>query len=156
MTAARLRIRATDGTWLLLRAAPLSPSAQLGDHAVAVTVEPASPGERRPLLMRAYRLTAREREVAGLVTAGLPTSQIAASLFITSNTVGDHLKAIFAKVGVRNRHQLTDMLSGHLRAEDVAGSKASSHCVVQTPHTRVVETTDCRPTSAAGILLGAT
>jgi DNA-binding CsgD family transcriptional regulator len=53
-----------------------------------------------PLLMRARGLTRREREVARLVIDGLSTEDMAAALFISVNTIRDHLKAIFGKVGV--------------------------------------------------------
>jgi len=112
-TTARLRIRASDGTWLVLHAAPLSDSAALGTGAVAITIEPAAPAELRSLLMRAYRLSGREREVAGLVLGGLPNPEVAGLLFITRNTVTDHLKAIYAKVRVSNRGDLGAVLSGH-------------------------------------------
>jgi DNA-binding CsgD family transcriptional regulator len=55
-------------------------------------------------------LTAREREVTGLVAGGLPTTAIAARLYMSSWTVQDHLKAIFAKVGVATRGELVARL----------------------------------------------
>lgn len=111
-TAARLRIRSSDGTWLVLHAAPLSDSAALGAGAVAVTIEAAPPTDLRPLLMRAYRLSPREREVAGLVLAGLPNPDVAAALYISRHTVTDHLKTIYAKAAVTNRGDLAAALSG--------------------------------------------
>jgi DNA-binding CsgD family transcriptional regulator len=108
----RLRIRATDGTWLLLRATTLSESAALGHGAVAVTIEPARRGDLQHLVMRAHQLTEREREVAALVVNGLTNPDIAEALFITRYTVADHLKAIYAKVGVSSRGALALALSG--------------------------------------------
>ena len=55
-------------------------------------------------------LTAREREVTRLVAGGLPTTAIAARLYMSSWTVQDHLKAIFAKVGVATRGELVARL----------------------------------------------
>ena len=62
------------------------------------------------LLLAAYGLTAREREICREVIAGYSTVDIAGRLFISSNTVQDHLKSIFAKVGVRSRGELVARL----------------------------------------------
>jgi DNA-binding CsgD family transcriptional regulator len=48
-------------------------------------------------------LTAREREVLGLVAEGKSNRQIAAELFISSNTAGVHVSRILAKLRVANR-----------------------------------------------------
>jgi len=48
-------------------------------------------------------LTRREREVLELLAQGLTNKEIAAVLFITTNTVKRHLKAIFAKLDVHTR-----------------------------------------------------
>ncbi|MBN1231682.1 MAG: response regulator [Anaerolineales bacterium] len=48
-------------------------------------------------------LTEREIEVLELVVAGLGNKEIAAKLFISTNTVKRHLKSIFAKLGVNSR-----------------------------------------------------
>jgi DNA-binding NarL/FixJ family response regulator len=48
-------------------------------------------------------LTAREREVVGLLARGLTNKEIAAELFITTNTVKRHLKSIFEKLDVHTR-----------------------------------------------------
>lgn len=108
----QLRIRADDGTWLLLRAARLSGGSALGDGAIAVTIEPACQADLRPLLMRAHKLSAREREVAALAAKGLTNVELASALFITRHTVADHLKAIYDKLGVNSRGELTSVLGG--------------------------------------------
>jgi DNA-binding CsgD family transcriptional regulator len=59
------------------------------------------------LVCRAHALTPRESEIIALVLAGLRTRTIAERLCISVNTLQDHLKAIFDKVGVRSRHELT-------------------------------------------------
>lgn len=100
------RIRDARGGWLLLRASRL-----IGDDTeTAVTFEAATGEQLLGLLLRAYGLTARERDVCDEVIAGHPTGSIAARLHISANTVQDHLKSVFAKVGVRSRGELVARL----------------------------------------------
>jgi DNA-binding CsgD family transcriptional regulator len=73
---------------------------------VAVIAEPAPPGRIAPLLMAAYGLTEREQEVTRLVLRGESTAGIAARLVVSPHTVQQHLKAVFAKTGVRSRRDL--------------------------------------------------
>jgi DNA-binding NarL/FixJ family response regulator len=51
-------------------------------------------------------LTAREREVIGLVGKGLKNQAIAQRLYISEATVRHHLTSIFAKLGVADRFEL--------------------------------------------------
>jgi non-specific serine/threonine protein kinase len=51
-------------------------------------------------------LTAREREVAALVTQGLSNSAIAAELFVTIRTVEAHITHILRKLGYSSRAQI--------------------------------------------------
>lgn len=52
-------------------------------------------------------LTDREREVIELACQGATNRQIAESLVVTENTVKVHLRNIYRKLDVQNRHQLT-------------------------------------------------
>jgi DNA-binding CsgD family transcriptional regulator len=77
---------------------------------VAVVIDAALSSDLAQLLMLSHGLTYRERQVLQRVIAGEPSAEIAAQLHISANTVQDHLKAIFAKVGVRSRGQLVAQL----------------------------------------------
>lgn len=50
-------------------------------------------------------LTKREYEVLALVAQGFTNRQIATALFISENTVQNHLRSIFDKLGVTSRIQ---------------------------------------------------
>jgi len=57
-------------------------------------------------------LTEREREVLDLLARGLTNKEIAEKLFITTNTVKRHLKAIFEKLKVHTRSAATAKVTG--------------------------------------------
>src|SRR5262249_24979606 len=99
---ARVVERAIDGKWVVIEAARLE-----GDDEgkTVVTFRRAAPRETFELLCRAYRLTQRERDVAGAVLAGLDTHRVTERLCISRHTVQDHLKSIFGKVGVPSRRE---------------------------------------------------
>lgn len=59
-----------------------------------------------------YPLTPREAEVAGLVLRGYSNRRIADHLVLAESTVEDHLKRIFAKLGVRSRSSLSSKILG--------------------------------------------
>jgi DNA-binding CsgD family transcriptional regulator len=100
----RSRVRTAAGHWLVVHATRLTGAN--GPGRIAVIIEPAQPAEIAPVILQAYDLSVREREVTQQVIRGLSTSEIAERLFISSNTVQDHLKAIFEKVGVSSRREL--------------------------------------------------
>jgi DNA-binding NarL/FixJ family response regulator len=81
--------------------------AGLGEgHTTAVVIEPAQPAELAPIILLAHGLTKREGEVAQRALHGRANKQIASELHIAEHTVEDHLKAVFAKVGVGSRGEL--------------------------------------------------
>ena len=94
------RIRTAEGGWLSARAAPAG-------GGVVITLDEARPPEIASLLAAGYGLTRREQDVVRLVLLGADTAAIGSRLFLSPWTVQDHLKSIFAKVGVTNRCELT-------------------------------------------------
>ncbi|NUS42109.1 MAG: helix-turn-helix transcriptional regulator, partial [Mycobacteriaceae bacterium] len=99
-----VRVLSRTGTWVVLHGACLNST---GGRRIAIIIEPADPGRLYPLLMSAYGLTEREKDVTRLVLQGASTSQIAADLVLSAHTVQQHLKSIFDKTGVRSRRDLT-------------------------------------------------
>ena len=97
------RVLSRGGRWVVLHGAPLMSE---GERRVAVIVEPAHPARIYPLLMAAYGLTERERDVTRLILQGGSTAQIAHELVVSTHTVQQHLKSIFDKTGVRSRRDL--------------------------------------------------
>jgi DNA-binding CsgD family transcriptional regulator len=105
----RLTTRSRSGQWLHLHAAQAEPGSG-GFGETIIVIEPVGPRELAWLQTAAYGLTAREREVVELVVRGASTRQIAERLFITEDTVQDHLSHVFDKVGVRGRRALVKQL----------------------------------------------
>lgn len=99
----RARVRAPDGSWLVVHAAALR--GQAAGHR-AIMIEPVAPRELAAVIVRAYALSPRERQVAELVLRGMSTKEIGVALELSTHTVTDYLKALFEKVGVHSRGEL--------------------------------------------------
>ena len=103
------RVRLASGLWLSVHAAGLHSDGP--DPAmVAVTLAPAAAAELEPLRLALHGLTPREREVAGLLTRGASNEEIAQALWISRHTVKDHVKAVYAKLKVASRAELSAKL----------------------------------------------
>jgi DNA-binding CsgD family transcriptional regulator len=100
----RIRLRTASGRWLVLHASRLRTTGAEGQ--MAVIFEEARSSEIAPLIVDAYGLTRREGQITQLVLRGLSTAEVSEELHITPNTVRDHFKSIFDKVGVRSRREL--------------------------------------------------
>jgi len=106
---ARLRLRDERGRWIVLHASALSgPGAH--DQSVAVVIEGAKSAEVAPIIIDAYSLTPREREVLAAIARGASTAEIAAELFLSNHTVRDYVKTVFEKLGVSSRGELVARL----------------------------------------------
>jgi DNA-binding NarL/FixJ family response regulator len=55
-------------------------------------------------------LSAREKQILGLVVMGYMNSQIAEQLFLAESTVKSHLSSAFAKLGVRSRNEAVGII----------------------------------------------
>ena len=117
----RIRLRAASGRWLVLHASRLRAAAT--EAQIAVIFEEARSSEIAPLIVDAYGLTKREGEITKLVLRGLSTAEVSEELYITPNTVRDHFKAIFDKVGVRSRRELV----GQVFAQHYQPRMANGH-----------------------------
>lgn len=83
------------------------PEAGMSEEVATVLIISRShPRDTAPVLLAAYGLTEREQDVINLIRLGMSTEAIARRLFVSRYTVQDHLKNIFAKVGVRTRGEL--------------------------------------------------
>jgi DNA-binding CsgD family transcriptional regulator len=119
------RVHLTGGAWLTLRAArigeadvPDGPAGAAGVAAdpagrdVAVTIEATTPADRAGLFARANGLTRRESELLRQLIAGGDTRDVAQQMFLSTHTVQDHLKSVFAKTGTRSRQALLSRVVG--------------------------------------------
>ncbi|GAA0360798.1 LuxR C-terminal-related transcriptional regulator [Actinoallomurus spadix] len=69
-------------------------------------------GARSPALrgLTPPRLTARQREIAGLAATGLSNREIADRLTLSPRTVANHLVGVYRRLGVGDRAALADLL----------------------------------------------
>jgi DNA-binding CsgD family transcriptional regulator len=107
--AARIRLRSRTGRWLTLYVDVLDSTEPLADR-LSLVIEPTRPHELAEVIAAAYGLTDRERAVPRLLVAGHTNRQIATALWLSPHTVSDHVKNVFAKLGVTTRGELTARL----------------------------------------------
>jgi DNA-binding CsgD family transcriptional regulator len=126
---ASARVHLAGGFWLTLRAARLSADIQPDAPAsavpsIAVTIEEASAADRLDLFGRAFGLTARERQLLGLLATGSDTRTMARQMSVSEHTVTDHLKSIFGKTGARDRVTVLSRALGTKRVRPREGRQA--------------------------------
>jgi len=95
--------------WIRIEAAPLDGD-RVGD--IAVTIRAAAPRETFDLACRAHGLTGREAAVVAALVAGAGTREAGRALGVSGWTVQDHLKSVFAKLGVHSRGEALARLAG--------------------------------------------
>lgn len=103
----RTRHADVHGQWITLTASQLIGG---DDNQIAVAIEHASGHQLLGLMLAAYALTPREREICDQVIDGHPTTAIARNLGISVHTVQDHLKSILDKTTARSRGELVARL----------------------------------------------
>jgi DNA-binding CsgD family transcriptional regulator len=93
----------TSAGWITLHASlpDGAPSAR-----VAIVLERSASPESTAIQLEAHGVTAREREIAGLLAGGLTNPEIAEQLVLSPYTVQDHIKSLFEKTGVSSRQEL--------------------------------------------------
>jgi DNA-binding CsgD family transcriptional regulator len=101
------RLRSKRGGWITVQASPLRGS---GQEQVAVLVQPATAREVTSMVLAAHGLTPAQHRVAALVLQGRPTAEIVATLQISTNTLQEHLRAVFDRFGVGSRRELVATL----------------------------------------------
>jgi DNA-binding CsgD family transcriptional regulator len=106
------RVHVSDGLWMTARAARLDGPGPSRGQDIAVTLEESSGAERVDMFGRAFGLTVRERELIDHLVEGRDTHEVAQRMFLSENTVQDHLKAIFAKTTARSRRTLLSRALG--------------------------------------------
>jgi DNA-binding NarL/FixJ family response regulator len=82
-------VRVTDDRWLLLQGGRMHGAANDSAH-VTVSLMPAPRADLTSLLLRLHALSARQREVAELLTRGPRTEEIAAQLHISPSLSPPH------------------------------------------------------------------
>lgn len=119
--AAHTHVCTRNGRWLTLHAEPY------GETSVSVVVEPTRPAAISDLVMGAYGLSAREREIVTLLAGGHTNAEISRLLGLSPHTVGDHVKHVFGKLAVHSRGELTSRLffGPHLSTTQPFASRAS-------------------------------
>lgn len=106
-TTVSARARARGGRWITISSWRQGPP---GEELAYAALTPSQPGELAALVLDAYGLTQRERDVTQQVLLGRSSVEISAALHITEYTVQDHLRKVFDKLGVRSRRELTGTL----------------------------------------------
>jgi DNA-binding CsgD family transcriptional regulator len=104
---AKVRIRLTDGDWVVARAMRFTADARR----TAVMMKAATRSDVGTLFLAVHGLTPREREITELLVAGADPGEVARVLHLSIHTVRSHVKTIFAKVGVGSRAELTASLT---------------------------------------------
>ena len=109
------RIGASDSRMLLVAGAAGLVLARHAVRTLVPTIEAVHAGQvclppRHAGTAQAPGLSARERQVVGLVAMGLSNREIAARLFLAESTVKSHLSSAFGKLGVRTRSQAVDLI----------------------------------------------
>jgi DNA-binding CsgD family transcriptional regulator len=100
------RVHLASGRWLTLRAARMDTTPAAEGRDLAVSIEPSTASDRVSVFARACGLTPRETELLRHLAGGAGTREVARQMFVSENTIQDHLKSIFDKSSARSRRAL--------------------------------------------------
>jgi len=109
---ASARVHLSAGRWMTARAARIDGSRPPHERDIAVTIEETSPAQRVDLFCRAFGLSTREREIVDHLVTGSDTRELARRMFVSQNTVQDHLKSVFVKTAAHSRRTLLSRALG--------------------------------------------
>jgi DNA-binding CsgD family transcriptional regulator len=99
------RLVLSDGRMVAIHAATTADESR-----VAVIIDRARPAQVSAMLVDAYGLTRRQRDVLGRILLGRSMTQLAGALGISEHTAQDHRKAIYRRMGVSSRSELAALL----------------------------------------------
>ncbi len=123
---ARARLQSRTGRWLVVHGFPLRGPRE-GESRTAVVIEPAKASEVAPIIVEAYDLTAREKQIIEMIARGLASTEIAERLCLSPHTVRDYVKSVFRKVGVSNRGELVARIFAEHYADALHDSVARAY-----------------------------
>jgi len=89
----------------------IGPLALIARHLVTTGAQRLSLDQAEGNLSKRYGLTPREAETLQQISLGHSNIEIGATLFISPNTVRNHIYSIYRKTGVKNRIQLAAILT---------------------------------------------
>ena len=101
---ARDQLRVAHRMFEAMDAQAFCERARLELHATGERARPRRAGSRRDL-------TPREAQVARLAAGGAMDAEIASRLFISPNTVDNHLRKVYGKLGISSRRRLAGTLA---------------------------------------------
>ncbi len=104
-----------DAMWAIERLRSLETTLARVRHEIETVPAPRTPSVASDESLRS--LSARERQVLDALLQGRRVSDVALDMGIAANTVRNHVKAIFRKVGVRSQTELLVRLRPTLRDE---------------------------------------
>ncbi|MGT8905635.1 helix-turn-helix transcriptional regulator [Bacillus safensis] len=102
--------RMPTGLFLSLQAFRLAQAAGQ-EEAVMIHIKRAQTSDILPYIAKTYRLTEREMNVLDCLIKGQSTKEIASTLFISTHTVHDHVKAMLEKTNLNSRRMLVYFFS---------------------------------------------
>ena len=78
---------------------------------IALVLDETDPVQSSSLILAAHGLTPAQSRVVALVVQGRSTPSIVNELHISTNTLQEHLHAVFDKLGIGSRRELVAALS---------------------------------------------